>query len=218
MQITYSGVEEADDAADWTDRYPDAAFDLHGQTVSEAAANARAISAGPGAGRPGGVVRLIPGGAGRRRCADPDPGADPARGRSGSRRGGGGLRPGGLGRKLSGAPQVRVSGWTGAHLAPSVEHPAVHQAHRRHLLAALDAPGEPQHPSAADPLHHPLRALHVRVSPGRSALDGPAPAVERRRAHRLDRVITPAALSIAETQRLTRPPSSRIGECGAALA
>ena len=63
-------------AGDWTDRYPDAVFDLHGQTVLEAATNAQRFLRAQAA-RPGGVVRLITGaGPRRRRCADPDPGAD----------------------------------------------------------------------------------------------------------------------------------------------
>jgi DNA-nicking Smr family endonuclease len=46
---------------DWTDRAPDATFDLHGQTVLEAATNAeRFLRAQVGA-RPGGIVRLITG-------------------------------------------------------------------------------------------------------------------------------------------------------------
>jgi DNA-nicking Smr family endonuclease len=46
---------------DWTDRSPDATFDLHGQTVSEASANAERFLRVQAKARPGGVVRLITG-------------------------------------------------------------------------------------------------------------------------------------------------------------
>ena len=46
---------------DWTDRSPDATYDLHGQTVSEAAANAERFLRAQRRARPGGVVRLITG-------------------------------------------------------------------------------------------------------------------------------------------------------------
>jgi DNA-nicking Smr family endonuclease len=46
---------------DWTDRRPDAVFDLHGQAVSEAVANAERFLRAQARARPGGVVRLITG-------------------------------------------------------------------------------------------------------------------------------------------------------------
>ena len=46
---------------DWTDRQPDAVFDLHGQAVSEAVANAERFLRAQARARPGGVVRLITG-------------------------------------------------------------------------------------------------------------------------------------------------------------
>ncbi|HEV7364368.1 MAG TPA: Smr/MutS family protein [Gemmatimonadales bacterium] len=46
---------------DWTDRVPDATFDLHGQTVMEAAANTERFLRAQVKARPGGVVRLITG-------------------------------------------------------------------------------------------------------------------------------------------------------------
>jgi DNA-nicking Smr family endonuclease len=46
---------------DWTDRMPEATFDLHGQTVLEAAANAERFLRAQVKARPGGVVRLITG-------------------------------------------------------------------------------------------------------------------------------------------------------------
>jgi DNA-nicking Smr family endonuclease len=46
---------------DWTDRVPDATFDLHGQTVAEAAINAERFLRVQAKARPGGIVRLITG-------------------------------------------------------------------------------------------------------------------------------------------------------------
>ena len=46
---------------DWTDRRPDATFDLHGQAVVEAVANAERFLRAQCKARPGGVVRLITG-------------------------------------------------------------------------------------------------------------------------------------------------------------
>ena len=46
---------------DWTERRPDATFDLHGQTVIDAVANAERFLRAQGKARPGGVVRLITG-------------------------------------------------------------------------------------------------------------------------------------------------------------
>lgn len=46
---------------DWTDRAPAATFDLHGQLVSEAAANAERFLRAQARARPGEVVRLITG-------------------------------------------------------------------------------------------------------------------------------------------------------------
>jgi DNA-nicking Smr family endonuclease len=46
---------------DWTDRPSDATYDLHGQVVSEASANAERFLRAQGRARPGGVVRLITG-------------------------------------------------------------------------------------------------------------------------------------------------------------
>ena len=61
---------------DWTDRSPDATFDLHGQTVLEAVTNAERFLRAQARARPGGVVRLITGrgrARGRRAGSDPDP-------------------------------------------------------------------------------------------------------------------------------------------------
>jgi DNA-nicking Smr family endonuclease len=46
---------------DWTDRRPDAEFDLHGQSVGEALVNAERFLRAQARARPGGVVRLITG-------------------------------------------------------------------------------------------------------------------------------------------------------------
>jgi DNA-nicking Smr family endonuclease len=46
---------------DWTDRSADATFDLHGQTVLEAAANAERFLRAQVKARPGAVVRIITG-------------------------------------------------------------------------------------------------------------------------------------------------------------
>jgi DNA-nicking Smr family endonuclease len=46
---------------DWTDRSPVAAFDLHGQSVSEATVNAERFLRAQAKARPGDVVRLITG-------------------------------------------------------------------------------------------------------------------------------------------------------------
>lgn len=46
---------------DWTDRIPDATFDLHGQSVLEAATNADRFLRAQAKARPGGIVRLITG-------------------------------------------------------------------------------------------------------------------------------------------------------------
>jgi DNA-nicking Smr family endonuclease len=46
---------------DWTERRPDATFDLHGQTVIDAVANAERFLRAQRKARPGGVVRLITG-------------------------------------------------------------------------------------------------------------------------------------------------------------
>jgi DNA-nicking Smr family endonuclease len=46
---------------DWTDRSPDAIFDLHGQSQLEAVSNAERFLRAQGKARPGGVVRLITG-------------------------------------------------------------------------------------------------------------------------------------------------------------
>jgi DNA-nicking Smr family endonuclease len=46
---------------DWTDRSPDATFDLHGQTVLEAITNAEHFLRAQLRARPGGIVRLITG-------------------------------------------------------------------------------------------------------------------------------------------------------------
>lgn len=46
---------------DWTDRPTDSEFDLHGQTVAEAALNAERFLRAQARARPGGVVRVITG-------------------------------------------------------------------------------------------------------------------------------------------------------------
>jgi DNA-nicking Smr family endonuclease len=46
---------------DWTHRAPDATFDLHGQSVLEAAGNAERFLRAQAKSRPGGIVRLITG-------------------------------------------------------------------------------------------------------------------------------------------------------------
>jgi DNA-nicking Smr family endonuclease len=46
---------------DWNDRPPAAVYDLHGQTVSEAALNAERFLRAQAKARPGAVVRLITG-------------------------------------------------------------------------------------------------------------------------------------------------------------
>ncbi|HWN18451.1 MAG TPA: Smr/MutS family protein [Gemmatimonadales bacterium] len=46
---------------DWTDRSPDATFDLHGQSVIEAVTNAERFLRVQAKARPGSIVRLITG-------------------------------------------------------------------------------------------------------------------------------------------------------------
>jgi DNA-nicking Smr family endonuclease len=46
---------------DWTDRSPDAIFDLHGQSVAEAVTNAERFLRAQAKARRGGIVRLITG-------------------------------------------------------------------------------------------------------------------------------------------------------------
>jgi DNA-nicking Smr family endonuclease len=46
---------------DWTDRSPDATFDLHGQSVAEAVTNAERFLRAQAKARRGGMVRLITG-------------------------------------------------------------------------------------------------------------------------------------------------------------
>ena len=46
---------------DWTDRSPDATFDLHGQSVAEAVTNAERFLRAQARARRGGIVRLITG-------------------------------------------------------------------------------------------------------------------------------------------------------------
>ncbi len=46
---------------DWTERPADLTFDLHGQTVADASANAERFLRAQAKARPGGVVRLITG-------------------------------------------------------------------------------------------------------------------------------------------------------------
>jgi len=46
---------------DWTDRAAEVTYDLHGQSVVEAKANAERFLRAQGRARPGGVVRLVTG-------------------------------------------------------------------------------------------------------------------------------------------------------------
>jgi DNA-nicking Smr family endonuclease len=46
---------------DWSDRAPNAVFDLHGQSVLEASANAERFLRAQARARPGGVVRIVTG-------------------------------------------------------------------------------------------------------------------------------------------------------------
>jgi DNA-nicking Smr family endonuclease len=46
---------------DWTNRLPDATFDLHGQSVAEAVTNAERFLRAQAKARRGGIVRLITG-------------------------------------------------------------------------------------------------------------------------------------------------------------
>jgi DNA-nicking Smr family endonuclease len=48
-------------ATAWIDRAPDAVFDLHGQSVLEARANAEHFLRAQARARPGGVVRIVTG-------------------------------------------------------------------------------------------------------------------------------------------------------------
>jgi DNA-nicking Smr family endonuclease len=54
-------VGERSDVIDWSMRAPDATFDLHGQTVLDAVANAERFLRAQARARRGGVVRLITG-------------------------------------------------------------------------------------------------------------------------------------------------------------
>jgi DNA-nicking Smr family endonuclease len=56
-----SGLPIDSTMLDWTDRAPDAIFDLHGQTVLEATVNAERFLRAQARARPGAVVRLITG-------------------------------------------------------------------------------------------------------------------------------------------------------------
>jgi DNA-nicking Smr family endonuclease len=56
-----SGLPIDSTMLDWTDRVPDATFDLHGQTLLEASASAERFLRAQARARPGGVVRLITG-------------------------------------------------------------------------------------------------------------------------------------------------------------
>jgi hypothetical protein len=60
VQITYSPWTESS-VLDWTDQAAQATFDLHGQTVSEAAVNVERFLRAQARVRPGAVVRLITG-------------------------------------------------------------------------------------------------------------------------------------------------------------
>jgi DNA-nicking Smr family endonuclease len=60
VQITYSPWTESS-VLDWTDQAAQATFDLHGQTVSEAAVNVDRFLRAQARVRPGAVVRLITG-------------------------------------------------------------------------------------------------------------------------------------------------------------
>ena len=55
------GLARISTMLDWTDRTPDATFDLHGQSVVEAVANAERFLRAQAKARPGGIVRLITG-------------------------------------------------------------------------------------------------------------------------------------------------------------
>ena len=59
VQFAYSLLRGA--VKDWSDRAPDATFDLHGQTVLEAVASAERFLRAQARARRGGVVRLITG-------------------------------------------------------------------------------------------------------------------------------------------------------------
>jgi DNA-nicking Smr family endonuclease len=48
-------------AGDWSDQAPDAVFDLHGQSVLEAGANALRFLLAQAKARPGGIVRIVTG-------------------------------------------------------------------------------------------------------------------------------------------------------------
>ena len=130
---------------DWTDRSPDATFDLHGQSVLEAVANAERFLRAQAKARPGAIVRVITG-----------------RGRSG---GGAPIRTRvrGLLRRLKESGSVvrdyaleearrQLPGPTyglsrnrfgrgGAAASPAVEDVAVHQAHRGNFLPPFQSPG-----------------------------------------------------------------------------
>ena len=60
-RLTVSGHSTGKLMLDWSDRSPDATFDLHGQSVSEAVANAEHFLKAQAKARPGGTVRLITG-------------------------------------------------------------------------------------------------------------------------------------------------------------
>ena len=59
--MTELGPAEGNPMLDWTDRPPDATFDLHGQSVAEAVTNAERFLRAQARVRRGGIVRLITG-------------------------------------------------------------------------------------------------------------------------------------------------------------
>src|ERR1700752_3788706 len=59
--VAAEGRRQRSDLIDWSMRGPDATFDLHGQTVLEAVANAEHFLRVQARSRRGGVVRLITG-------------------------------------------------------------------------------------------------------------------------------------------------------------
>jgi DNA-nicking Smr family endonuclease len=60
LQKAYSGERDGM-SGDWTDRAPDAVFDLHGQSAMEAGTNAERFLRAQARARPSGVVRIVTG-------------------------------------------------------------------------------------------------------------------------------------------------------------
>ena len=168
---------------DWSERPAQATFDLHGQTVSEAAANVESFSdrrRRPGPARSSGSLPDEVGPAGVRRSG---PGSAPCFAGCASKAAWSGTM---CWRRLRGAFSSGSRGDSrrrGRPCQASRTRPSTRLTEAV-LLAALRTPGQAEHASAPHPLHHPLGALGSRVDAAVAMLDGLTPPVEQARVHR----------------------------------